>query len=73
MLCFSFLKQLRFNREEEEKLMKDVPGWVLGTIWGQPVFHTVDKNDLPPVSGVEYYTHQHPEKRLEYYWADSWL
>jgi len=38
-----WLKFLRRNREEERALMKDVPGWRVGTFYGEPIFYT-----LPP-------------------------
>merc|ERR1712025_1161780 len=37
----AFLMQLRKNRDEENELMKDVPGWKTGTLWGEPVFHNL--------------------------------
>ena len=33
-----FLKQLRKNRDAEEKLMKDVEGWEVGTFYGHKVY-----------------------------------
>ena len=32
------LWQMRRNRDEENELMKDVPGWVTGTWFGENVF-----------------------------------
>jgi len=32
------LRQYRANRDEETKLMKDVPGWEVGTWFGEKVF-----------------------------------
>jgi len=40
-----WLSFLRRNREEERELMKDVPGWRVGTYYGEPIFFT-----LPPDS-----------------------
>merc|ERR1711962_174371 len=37
----AFLMQLRKNRDEENELMKDVPGWKTGTLWGEPVFNNL--------------------------------
>ena len=34
------LWQMRRNRDEENELMKNVPGWVTGTWFGEPVFKT---------------------------------
>jgi len=33
------LKQVRQNRDEENELMKDVPQWKTGTLWGIPVYY----------------------------------
>lgn len=41
-----FLKQMRRNRDEEAKLMKNVPGWKVGTFYGEPVFKTLPKNEF---------------------------
>lgn len=41
-----YLKQLRRNRDEEIKLMKNVPGWVVGTWYGEPLFKTIPKDTL---------------------------
>ncbi|PAV90451.1 hypothetical protein WR25_14601 isoform B [Diploscapter pachys] len=37
----NWLKLLRNLRDEEEKIMKDVPGWVVGTWYGEPVYLTL--------------------------------
>lgn len=39
-----FLKQVRRNRDEEAKLMKNVPGWVVGTYYGEPIYKTKPKD-----------------------------
>ena len=39
------LKQLRKNRAAEAELMKDVPGWEVGTWFGQPVYRTLSDNE----------------------------
>ncbi|CAG9768858.1 unnamed protein product [Ceutorhynchus assimilis] len=53
----AFLKQLRRNRDEERELMKNVPGWKVGTWYGEPVFvgPEADKFHNPSIS--EYYVH----------------
>jgi len=39
------LKEIRRLRDVEEDLMKDVPGWEVGTYFGHPIFKTdVAKN-----------------------------
>ncbi|KAK2163434.1 hypothetical protein LSH36_79g02039 [Paralvinella palmiformis] len=55
-----FLKQLRKNRDEENELMKSVPGWETGTLWGEPVYHNlVDR--FPWVNPEEYFAHASPK------------
>jgi NADH dehydrogenase (ubiquinone) 1 alpha subcomplex subunit 13 len=39
-----FLKQVRRNRDEEAKVMKNVPGWVVGTWYGEPIYKTKPKD-----------------------------
>ena len=59
----AFLKQLRLNREYEAELMKDVPGWEVGTWFGQKVFATepddkwvIDPRGRPTVTaGSDHY------------------
>ena len=43
-----FLKQLRRNRDAEEKLMKDVEGWEVGTFYGHKVYK-VKSATAPPL------------------------
>merc|ERR1712226_1385354 len=54
-----FIKQLKQNRDYEEKLMKDVKGWEVGTYYGIPIYNDV-KNQYPIVPWQEYYTHSRP-------------
>merc|ERR1712088_1015839 len=51
-----FLKQLRRNRDAEEKLMADVEGWEVGTFYGHKVYKTIG-DQLPMVSFDEFYIH----------------
>ena len=37
-----WLSVMRKNREMEEEVMKDVPGWKVGTWYGEPVFYTLE-------------------------------
>ena len=52
------LWQMRRNRDEENELMKDVPGWVTGTWFGEPLFKTNASLDtwVEPTS-LEIYAH----------------
>jgi len=51
-----YLRQLRKNRDYESELMKDVPGWVTGTLYGQPVYNNVNDR-FPFVHPEAYYAH----------------
>merc|ERR1719461_2791251 len=51
-----YLKQLRRNRDAEEKLMKDVEGWEVGTFYGHKVYKTIG-DKLPDVMYDEFYVH----------------
>lgn len=53
----SFLKQLRSNRAEEEKLMSGVEGWEVGTYYGEPIYKTVPKQKFMDPIIQEYYAH----------------
>ncbi|XP_067133072.1 NADH dehydrogenase [ubiquinone] 1 alpha subcomplex subunit 13 [Centruroides vittatus] len=52
-----YLKQLRKNREEEAELMKDVPGWKVGTYYGEPLYKTISKDTFMDPIRNEYYAH----------------
>ena len=52
-----FLRNLHHNREVERDLMKDEPGWVVGTWYGEPVFHQKDVWVNP--NHFEQYAHSH--------------
>ncbi|XP_067634626.1 NADH dehydrogenase [ubiquinone] 1 alpha subcomplex subunit 13 [Eurosta solidaginis] len=52
-----FLKQLRRNRDEEAELMKNVPGWEVGTYYGEPIYKTLPKDQLITPIFKEFYAH----------------
>jgi len=52
-----FLKQLRRNRDEEERLMKNVKGWEVGTWYGEPIFKTISDDILINPTFKEFYVH----------------
>ncbi|XP_076341585.1 NADH dehydrogenase (ubiquinone) B16.6 subunit [Tachypleus tridentatus] len=68
----AYLKQLRRNVEEEHELMKNVPGWKVGTYYGEPVFKTVPKDKLVDPILEEYYAHAsrkaYDDKAYEFTW-----
>lgn len=69
-----YLKFLRVLREEERELMKNKPGWKLGTLYGEPVYKTIPKNEMLEVHMTEYYGHRPSTTALfEHAWADAWL
>ena len=63
MIC-RFLKQLRRNRDEEAQLMANVPGWVVGTWYGEPVYKTLPPDTLISPRIEEFYAHA-PEKEMK--------
>jgi len=56
------LKALWVNREEERELMKDEPGWVVGTWYGDKVFTDTSRMIYP--THEELYAHCNPKE----YW-----
>ena len=52
-----FLKQLRRNRDDEASLMKNVPGWKVGTWYGEPIFKTLPKDTLPEPHWQDFCAH----------------
>ena len=68
----AFLKRLRQNRDWEADIMKDVPGWEVGTYWGVPVYRTV-KNKFPFVTHHEMFAHcEIYEAKNELYEKHKW-
>lgn len=49
-----YLINLHKIREAERELMKDHPGWEVGTLYGEKLYKTMPKDFLPPVSGAEF-------------------
>lgn len=52
-----YLKQIRRNRDEEAKLMANVPGWKVGTWFGEPVYKTSKADDWIDPGINEFYCH----------------
>jgi len=67
MLCAekdrSYLKMLRKHRDEEARLMKDTPGWKVGTYWGEPIFFTRPKDEWYNMTMQEFYAHNRQSDR----------
>ncbi|KAK2704403.1 NADH dehydrogenase [ubiquinone] 1 alpha subcomplex subunit 13-like [Artemia franciscana] len=53
----AYLKHLRKIRDEESKLMANIPNWQVGKLYDEPVYKTLDKDDWIDLSLHEYYTH----------------
>lgn len=69
ILNFRYLKQVRKNREAEEKLMKNVKGWKTGTLYGERVYKTVPENEFIEPGLNEYYVHADPKTLFDRaYW-----
>lgn len=62
-----FLLHLRNLREEERELMKDHPGWKLGTLYGEKPFKTLPENALQPVANFEFYGQRTKKEWLDRY------
>lgn len=52
-----YLKQIRRNRDEEAKLMANVPGWKVGTWFGEPVYKTIKEDTWVDPGINEFYGH----------------
>ncbi|GAB1605026.1 NADH dehydrogenase [ubiquinone] 1 alpha subcomplex subunit 13-like [Argonauta hians] len=59
-----YLIRLRQNRDEERELMKDVPNWKVGTLYGEPVFHNLRERFLGP-SLKEFMAHNKPNELFD--------
>merc|ERR1712083_1197681 len=66
-----FLRHLWNNREEERELMKNVPGWKVGTWYGEPVYHQEAKREKY-VQTCEYFAHNAPEDHLARQFHNLW-
>ncbi|XP_071449667.1 NADH dehydrogenase [ubiquinone] 1 alpha subcomplex subunit 13 [Hetaerina americana] len=53
----AYLKQLRRNRDAEEKLMANVEGWEVGKWNGEPIYKTIPADTLIDPMVSEYFVH----------------
>ncbi|CAG9864930.1 unnamed protein product [Phyllotreta striolata] len=53
----AYLKQIRKNRDEENKLMANVEGWETGTWMGEPIYKTQPKDCFIEPNFYDYYVH----------------
>lgn len=67
----AFLKQLHKLRKDETELMKNVPGWSVGTFYGVPSNKTMPSDDtIPTISLFEWYAHRHHMESYNYRWPE---
>lgn len=52
--------------------MKDHPGWVVGTLYGEPMYSTIDRNDMPDLTVPFFYATRPFKSAHEYTWPDRW-
>lgn len=52
--------------------MKNIPGWKVGTLYGEPVYKTIGDNIVDPTS-LEYYAHTDLKHRHNMHMYDFWM
>ena len=68
---FRFLMHLSHLREEERELMKNHPGWEVGTLYGERIFKQFPKNTLVNFDINEYYAHRPAHEAFhDWCWPD---
>jgi NADH dehydrogenase (ubiquinone) 1 alpha subcomplex subunit 13 len=68
------LWQMRRNRDEENELMKDVPGWVTGTWFGEPLYKTNPNfDDWVEPTFPEVYAHTRRRDMNRQMFVRNWL
>lgn len=67
-----YLKQIRRNRDEETKLMANVPGWKVGTWYGEPVYKTRPNDWFEPTM-YEYYIHTDSKHFFDRAFLRHWI
>lgn len=67
LMCpfFSYLKQVRKNRDEERELMKNDPEWEVGTYYGEPIYITRPEGEFREQEFNEFYAHSWSESISE--------
>jgi NADH dehydrogenase (ubiquinone) 1 alpha subcomplex subunit 13 len=59
-----WLRLLKKNREIENELMKDVPGWKTGTWFGEPVYYTLGEKWWDPAQ-LEVFAHSPRKSQMD--------
>ncbi|KAI5634370.1 GRIM-19 protein domain-containing protein [Phthorimaea operculella] len=68
----AFLKQLRKNRDEEERLMADVPGWKVGHYYDEKVYNLIPSSAYVQPNFHEYYAHTDPKEFFRRAYLKLW-
>ncbi|EFN82941.1 NADH dehydrogenase [ubiquinone] 1 alpha subcomplex subunit 13 [Harpegnathos saltator] len=58
------LKQMRYNRETEAELMKNIEKWEVGTYYGEPIFFLDKEDQYRDPLFSEHFAHTHPDDFL---------
>jgi len=69
----AYLKQLRINRDEEERLMANVPGWEVGTLYGTPMYKTRPADEWVDPTTTEYFIHNKDWDLKKHVWLQKLL
>ncbi|XP_015172034.1 PREDICTED: NADH dehydrogenase [ubiquinone] 1 alpha subcomplex subunit 13 [Polistes dominula] len=56
------LKQVKRNYADEKELMKDYPGWKVGTYFGEPIYKTIPEDAFVEPDSFEYFAHTEPDE-----------
>jgi len=70
-VMFRLLRQLRKNRDDEAELMKNVPGWITGTLWGEPTSKRV-RGQFPQVHPEAYFAHNRAGDMYDHLTERKW-
>lgn len=62
---------MRANRDEENELMKNVPGWVTGTWFGEPVYNN-DAKRFIQANYMDYYMHRPMSEMYNHFSERQW-
>lgn len=60
------MRHLRHNRNVERDLMKNVPDWEVGTLWGAKLYKTLPEDSIPNISVREFYAHRPIKEACEF-------
>lgn len=67
-----YLKQVRRNRDDEAELMKNVPGWKVGTWFGEPIYKTRPNDEWHDPIIQDFYGHCATKYFLQRVYQKHW-